>query len=74
MLLKTVTLTELCPLHSGSTFRKRLKLESVCQVLLRGTQETAIKALYMYGRCVMGVIKHLVGRVSHRAGLVTDPV
>lgn len=28
----------------------------------------------MHGRCVMGVIKHLVGRVSHRAGLVTDPV
>lgn len=51
-----------------------MKLESVCQPLLRGTQETAIKALSMHGRCVMGVIEHLVGRAAHRAGLVADPV
>lgn len=73
-LLKTVTLTELCPLCPGSTFRKGWKLESVCQPLLRGTQETVLKALSMHGRCVMGVIMHLVGRAAHRAGLVTDPV
>lgn len=52
-----------------------MKLESVCQPLLRVTQGTAIKALSVHGRHVMGVTKHPCGELApHRAGLVTDPV
>lgn len=75
-LLKAIAPTVIHPLCPGSTFtrRKHLKLESVCQPLLRGTQGTVIKALSVHGRCVI-VIRHPRGELAaHRAGLVTVPV